>query len=363
MHLLSDHIVIAHRGTTYWAPEETEAAMRWARNIGADYLELDLQRTNDGYLIALHDESLLRTTNIRDIFPDRCDQPVSSFTYLELLKLDAGSWFNVNNLERGRSSYSGLEILLLEDIANIAKGKRIKRDVSGKRVFESLNNGKLIPQYEKDPADTGHRPGLYIETKIPELFPGIEEELNNELIRLGWYNEQPENLPIVETLVDKVAVANSPNRVILQTFSKESLKKLNRLFGHKVPICFLIWRGDTEYDLPNDTIKTFTEWVQYGKDNGAVIIGPSIAGLPNDYVDLLTPAHMKSIKSMGLYVHAYSFDTWQQMLTYTKLENSDRVDGMFTNRAEDAIAFYRKYYGRNTNHDPDAIATLNKLGY
>ena len=39
---LPRNIVIAHRGTTYWAPEETEAAMRWARNSGADYLELDL---------------------------------------------------------------------------------------------------------------------------------------------------------------------------------------------------------------------------------------------------------------------------------------------------------------------------------
>ena len=45
---LPRNIVIAHRGTTYWAPEETEAAMRWARNIGADYLELDLQRTISG---------------------------------------------------------------------------------------------------------------------------------------------------------------------------------------------------------------------------------------------------------------------------------------------------------------------------
>ena len=68
---LPRNIVIAHRGTTYWAPEETEAAMRWARNIGADYLELDLQRTKDGVLIALHDVNLRRTTNVETVFPDR----------------------------------------------------------------------------------------------------------------------------------------------------------------------------------------------------------------------------------------------------------------------------------------------------
>lgn len=52
---LPRNIVIAHRGTTCWAPEETEVAMRWARNVGADCLELDLQRTKDRYLVALHD--------------------------------------------------------------------------------------------------------------------------------------------------------------------------------------------------------------------------------------------------------------------------------------------------------------------
>ncbi|MCK5781607.1 MAG: hypothetical protein KAH10_03405, partial [Flavobacteriales bacterium] len=45
--LVKKDIVIAHRGSTYWAPETSEAAYRWARNIGADYLELDLQMTKD----------------------------------------------------------------------------------------------------------------------------------------------------------------------------------------------------------------------------------------------------------------------------------------------------------------------------
>ena len=43
---------VAHRGSTYWAPEETEAAWRWARNMGADYLESDLQVTKDGVTVA-----------------------------------------------------------------------------------------------------------------------------------------------------------------------------------------------------------------------------------------------------------------------------------------------------------------------
>ena len=92
---LPRNIVIAHRGTTYWAPEETEAAMRWARNIGAD-------------------------------------SPVSEFTLEELRQLDAGSWFNKANPDRARKAFEGLDILTLEDVVRIAEGYRIVRDRAGK---------------------------------------------------------------------------------------------------------------------------------------------------------------------------------------------------------------------------------------
>ena len=41
---LPKNVIIAHRGTEFWAPEESEAAMRWARNMGADYIECDPKR-------------------------------------------------------------------------------------------------------------------------------------------------------------------------------------------------------------------------------------------------------------------------------------------------------------------------------
>ena len=58
-----ENAIIAHRGTTFWAPEETEAAYRWARNMSADYLEVDIQRSKDGVLLALHDNNLNRSTD------------------------------------------------------------------------------------------------------------------------------------------------------------------------------------------------------------------------------------------------------------------------------------------------------------
>ena len=81
--------VIAHRGASYDAPESTAAAYKLARDLGADYLELDLQRSKDGVLFALHDDNLQRTTDVATKFPERKDSPANEFTWKELQTLSA----------------------------------------------------------------------------------------------------------------------------------------------------------------------------------------------------------------------------------------------------------------------------------
>ena len=76
---MPDNAVIAHRGTIYWAPELTEAAFRWARNTGADYLELDVQRSKDGVLVIMHDKTFKRTTDVDKKFPGRENDFIDSF--------------------------------------------------------------------------------------------------------------------------------------------------------------------------------------------------------------------------------------------------------------------------------------------
>ncbi len=81
--------VIAHRGASFDAPESTAAAYKLARDLGADYLELDLQRSKDGVLFVLHDDNLLRTTDVATKFPERKDSSANAFTMAELKTLDA----------------------------------------------------------------------------------------------------------------------------------------------------------------------------------------------------------------------------------------------------------------------------------
>ncbi len=116
--------VIAHRGASYDAPEETAAAYLLARDLGADYLEADVQRSRDGVLVALHDDTLERTTDVAEVFPGRAKDPVSSFSLAELKRLDAGSWFNRAFPERARPGFVGLRILTLDEMLDIAEGGR-----------------------------------------------------------------------------------------------------------------------------------------------------------------------------------------------------------------------------------------------
>lgn len=80
-------IVIAHRGASAYAPENTEAAFDLGLAQGADALESDIRATRDGVLVLLHDRDVDRTTNGHS--------PVAELTAAEVARLDAGSWKGV----------------------------------------------------------------------------------------------------------------------------------------------------------------------------------------------------------------------------------------------------------------------------
>jgi len=333
--------VIAHRGTTYWAPEETEAAFRWARNMGADYLELDLQMTKDSVLIALHDNDLRRTTNVADIFPERAKSSSLDFTLQELRSLDAGSWFNIANPDRARDGFANLNILTFKDVVMIAEGYRIKREHGEpvKALIDSEWAGHY--QHEIDPHENGHRPGIYAETKKPEF----EKLLAKELTDLGWnINSSPKD---IITKSGKVGIANTNGRFVLQSFSPESIVKLEKYLPN-IPKCFLLWHPELKDELKSKYHKAIT----FAIENNVHFIGPSIAGAPNNYAELTAPWMIELVHQSGLYIHPYTFDTEEQLNKY-----ASGVEGVFTNRADLALKFYYRL-GEKT-----AIEILDELGY
>lgn len=93
--------IIAHRGSSNDAPENTIAAIEKALEDEADAIELDVRLTSDNVPILMHDARLGRTTN------DTRDRLVSSVTYAEIQELDAGSWFS--------NAFAGEKVPTLEE--------------------------------------------------------------------------------------------------------------------------------------------------------------------------------------------------------------------------------------------------------
>ena len=193
----SGRILVAHRGASAYAPEHTRAAYELAIEQGADYIEPDLQITSDGVLIALHDLTLERTTNVAEVFPDRFREEVirgmlvkrfyaSEFTLAEIKQLDAGSWFD--------PSFAGERVPTFAEVIEIARG----------------------------------RAGIFPETKAPEVYgdQGLDMErlLQAELQRHG--------------LDVQGGVAGTP--VLLQSFSAESLRIMRQDLGIDLPSTFLM---------------------------------------------------------------------------------------------------------------------------
>ena len=86
-------LVIAHRGASMLAPENTLASAHLAVGMGTYGLETDIQISHDGALFLLHDEAFDRTTDIASVFPGREKEPAANFDLAEISQLNAGKWF------------------------------------------------------------------------------------------------------------------------------------------------------------------------------------------------------------------------------------------------------------------------------
>jgi len=97
--------IIGHRGASGHAPENTLAAFKKAVALGATFIETDLQLSRDARFVAIHDDTLDRTTNGHGKVHDQ--------TLAALRRIDAGSWFG--------SDYAGERIPTLEEILEFSK--------------------------------------------------------------------------------------------------------------------------------------------------------------------------------------------------------------------------------------------------
>jgi glycerophosphoryl diester phosphodiesterase len=145
-------LIIAHRGASHDAPENTLAAFKLAWEQNADGIEGDFYLTKDGKIICFHDKTTKRTAGGVDI-------DVASSTLEQLRKLDVGSWKD--------PKYAGEKAPTLDEVLAV------------------VPPGKMF----------------YIEIKCgPEILPALEETLGRSKVK-------PEQLRIISFNADVIAQA------------------------------------------------------------------------------------------------------------------------------------------------------------
>lgn len=145
---------VAHRGASGYAPENTMAAFAKAKEMNADYIELDVQMSKDGHLVIMHDTTVDRTTDGTG--------KVGDLTLAELRQLDAGSWFSPNFA------------------------------------------GEKVPTFDEVLDHFGGKMGILIELKDPALYPGVERKVAAALRARNL--DKPKNKKIIVQSFDHESV-------------------------------------------------------------------------------------------------------------------------------------------------------------
>lgn len=239
---------VSHRGASAYAPEHTIMSYEMGEKMHGDYIEIDLQMTKDGQLIAMHDVTLDRTTNGTGLVKD--------FTLEEIKELDAGSWFNEKYPQFSNPAYEGLKVPTLEE------------------VFKKF----------------GKNESYYIETKSPDVYPGMEKELLR--------------------LVEKYDI--NKDKLLVQSFSAQSLKLMHELDPSIKLVQLISYR--TNAAITDDEIQEIQQY--------AMGIGPNHTYLNQEYV--------QKVVNSGLELHPYTVnekERMQQLIDWG-------VTGMFTNHPD-----------------------------
>ncbi|MEV5030357.1 glycerophosphodiester phosphodiesterase [Paenibacillus sp. LPE1-1-1.1] len=213
-HSAEGFLIIAHRGASGYAPENTMAAFELAERMGADFIEFDVQMSKDGELVVIHDVTVDRTTAFTG--------NVSRYTLSELQGMDAGSY--------SHADYADETILSFQEVMSRFAGKI----------------------------------GLLIEIKEPSLYPGIEEKVADAVRRYGQ-GLQVAGLRDTDRLQRMANIENSP-AIIIQSFDRVSIRRMHALLP-EIPVAVLVHKD--QHPLPAgtlDELASYSSYINYSHD-------------------------------------------------------------------------------------------------
>ncbi len=272
--------VIAHRGASAYAPENTLASFKKAMELKANWFELDVHLTADDKLVVIHDDELKRVTGV--------EGKVTEKKWDEIKKLDAGFWFS--------PEYKGETLPSLEDALKLAKGKI----------------------------------GVYIELKssdndtpvLPLIIMNIagKDKMTSELkkqLEDVIYGSKSRNIILARETVKAVRKMKMEKQVVLQTFSPV--------------ICFTLINEapDLRIEFLGEESEEHPEWWNYYVLFGKLL---NVAGM-NVNRKHLTKERIDQFHATGATVAVWTVDDEEEMKKFAGWG----VDGIITNKPDVAL--------------------------
>ena len=271
-------LVIAHRGASGYLPEHTLGGYELAVKMGADYIEPDLQLTKDGQLVAMHDTTLQRTTNVADLYGKRNGAyNVSDFTLAEIKTLTVkptGGLASTSYNGFTPSSADPYRVPTFQEVIDLAKSQS---------------------------ALTGRQIGIYPEAK--QADPLMEDLILSTLVSNGY---------------------KGSDKVFIQSFSADTIKSIHAKQQAMGADFQLVVLGSAS------AINTLglANIAQYADGVGVSITSN---GMGQSFIEA---AHANQLK-----VHGYTFSKFDDSARQQYLDwYGYGIDGVFSNYTDKALA-------------------------
>jgi len=269
---------IAHRGARSLAPENTLAAARKALEVGADMWELDVGVTADGELIVMHDDSLGRTTNVEDIFPNRAPWHFSTFTLSEIKQLETASAFiredPFEQIGAGRVTAEDLAAIQAEPVPTLREAL----------LFTRNHNWRVNVEIKPNPPPMESFPVAEKVVALLEELDMVEQVLVSSFI--------PRNLKQVKAL-------NSAIYIAVLSQGPLSPSKLTHWYGV----------SPDANNLP---------WQYFSGDNPASFLSTLNSRTYHPYYAMMSREQIKSLQNAGIAVNVWTVNDPTHMMRLVK---------------------------------------------
>ncbi len=210
---LASRVVIAHRGASGYLPEHTPAAACLAYGLGADFVEQDVVLTRDGVPIVLHDIHLDTTTDVADRFPSR--------------HRDDGRWYAID------FTWDEIQSLRVHERTGTRGAGAVfpARFPLNQSRFRLASLAEMIELIQGLNRSTGRLVGIYPELKQP-----------------AWHRAEGQDLTrIVLNVLEKYGYTSPRQRIFVQCFDADELKRIRDEFDCRLPLIQLV-NGDDAGD-------------------------------------------------------------------------------------------------------------------